>query len=80
MQRAVIIGLRHGNVVLEATRHRFPKGMNNAQRFITALFLVGIKDHSEGYQVIDFIKIEVLLLHLFINTEEMFCPSVYFRF
>ena len=64
MEGLVVVGLGHGDIILEPPGNRFPEGMDHAQRLIAVLFLVRIEDDPEGRQVIDLVKIDVLLLHL----------------
>ena len=77
MEGTVIVRFRHGDIILEASRYRFPKGMNDAQRLIASLFLVGIQDDTESHEIINFIKIEMLFFHLFENAIVMLCPSIH---
>ena len=78
MEGLVVVGLRHGDIILEPPRNRFPEGMDDAQRFIAVLLLVRIEDDPEGHQVIDLVEIDVLLLHLFVDAVKMLCPSLHF--
>ncbi len=77
VERAIVVGFRHGDVVLESSRDRFPYCVNHAQRLVTFFFFVGIDNDSESHEVINFIEVDALLLHLFINAVEMLRPSLH---
>ena len=65
MQRAVQIGLRRGDIVLESTRHRAEHIMNDTERGIA--FQLRIDDDAKRIKVVDLIKGLVLVIHLFID-------------
>ena len=80
VQRLIMIGFRHGDIILKPSGNRLPQGMHHTQCFIASFFLVRIKYYAKGNKVINFVKIYMLLMHLFINTVNMFCPSFNFAF
>ena len=79
VERLVVVGLGHGDIILEPPGDRFPEAMDDAQRLIAVLFLVRIEDDPEGRQVVDLIEIDVLLLHLFVDAVEMLGPALHLR-
>ena len=78
MQRLIHVGLGHSDIVLETPGHRGIHGMHDTQNRITVLYI--IHQRTDGKQVIDLIHGLVLVDHLFIDTEEMFCSAIDFAF
>ena len=66
VKRAVHIGLRRGNIILEATGYRVEHFMDNAKHGIT--LQLGIYDDTHGVKVIDLVKALSLRKHLFIDA------------
>src|SRR3989339_531766 len=79
MEGLVMVGLRHGDIIFETPRHRFPEGVHHTESLITVLFLVGIEDDPEGGEVKDLVKIDMLFFHLFIDAVEMLRPAFDFN-
>ncbi|MNC30052.1 hypothetical protein D3C75_783240 [compost metagenome] len=69
VQRLVHVRFGHGNIILETARHRLPKSMNNPECGITILNIVD--DNADGKQIINFIELLVLGVHLVIDTVNM---------
>ena len=74
MQRLVHVRLRHGDIILEASRNGLIHLMDHAQGRIAVLHR--IHNDPDRKQIIDLIQRFMLVFHLFINTEEMLDPSV----
>ena len=73
-----MICLRHRDIILESSGNGHPEGMDHAQRFIAVPFLVRIENDPEGRQIVDFVKIDALILHLFVYAVKMFGPPFHF--
>ena len=73
MQRLVHVRLRHRDIILEPSRNRFILFMHDSKCRIT--ILDGVHNNPDSEQIIDLIDRLVLILHLLINREEMFCTS-----
>ena len=76
MQGLVVIGLRHGDVVLEAVRQWLPQAVDDTQDAVAVLDVVD--DDADGEEVIDLAQVAVIFLHLFINAVKMLGPAVDF--
>ncbi|MPM56589.1 hypothetical protein SDC9_103398 [bioreactor metagenome] len=74
MQRLIHIRLRHGDIVFEPTRHRFPFCMNSTQNGITVFD--GMDDDADSQKIIDFRELFLLVLHFPINGVDMLRPAV----
>ncbi|EKD22325.1 MAG: hypothetical protein ACD_87C00044G0002 [uncultured bacterium] len=79
MEGLVAVGFGHRDVILETPRNRFPQSVDDAERLIAVLFLIRIENDPEGGEVIDLVKIDMLLFHLFIDTVKMLRPAFHFR-
>ena len=73
VQRLVMVGLRHADVVLEATRDRPPQRMDKAHNGIAVH--LGVGDHPDGGQVVDLVEGDGLMLHLLVDGVEVFGPA-----
>ena len=76
VQGLVVIGLRHGDVVLEAVRQWLPQAVDDTQDAVAVLDVVD--DDADGEEVIDLAQVAVIFLHLFINAVKMLGPAVDF--
>ena len=76
VQGLIVIGLRHGDVVLEAVRQGLPQAVDDAQDAIAVLDVVD--DDADGEKVIDLAQVAVIFLHLLINAVKMLGPAVDF--
>ena len=74
VQRLVHVGLGHADVVLEATRHLGPYGVDDAQGEVAVL--LGVHQDAHGDQVHDLVEGLVLGLHLFIDGVEVLRATV----
>jgi len=68
MQRLIVVGLGHGDVILEPPRDRLPQGMHDAERLIAAFVRAGIQNDAKRNHVVHFVKVDVLLMHFSINA------------
>ncbi len=66
MEGFVSIGLGEADVILEFARNGLPKGVNNPKGFIA--FLDGVDDDPEGGEIVNLVKIDILGVHLLIDT------------
>ena len=78
MQRLVIIGLRHGNVIFETVWQRLPQTVHDAEDTIAVLDR--IDNDTDGIQVVYLTEVPVIFFHFFINTVKMFGPAIDFKF
>ncbi len=70
----VHVGLWNGDVVLEPPVDRFPHGMNVPQDLVA--FLDGFNDDPEGEDIVDLVRGEVLVQHLFVDAVEVLDASL----
>ena len=78
VERLVHIGLRHGDIVLEASGDRLIHFMDHAQGRIAVLYRINDNPHREN--IIDLIQRFMLIQHFLINTEEVLHPAFHFAF
>ena len=69
VQRLVEVELRHGDVVLETTDHRFPVTVNDTERPVTIAHVVD--DDANRHQVEDVVELPTFLHHLFVDAPEV---------
>ena len=69
VQRLIEVELRHGDVVLESTDHRFPVTVNDAERPVTIAHVV--YDDANRHQVEDVVELATFLHHLFVDAPEV---------
>ena len=62
MERAVHIGLRHGDIILESARHRLEHLVDYTEHGIA--FKLGTHDYAQRVKVVYLIKALVLIIHL----------------
>ena len=77
MQRLVVVGLGHGNIVLEPVRQGLPQAVHDAENAVTVLN--GVDNNANGIQIVDLAEIAVIFLHFFVNAVKMFGPAVDFK-
>ena len=73
MQRLIHIRFWHRNVVLETSRNRFIFFMHDTKCCITVLDR--IHDDTNGKQIINLVNRLVLIDHLLVNREKVFCST-----
>ena len=73
MQGLIHIGFRYGNVVFKSPRDWFPCRMKNTEGFI-AVFNCR-NDYSESEHIVDMLKTNSVLQHLFVYAIKMFGSS-----
>ena len=69
VKRLVEVELGHGDVIFETPLSRLPDGMDGAQSRIAVLN--ALCDHTDAYEVIDLVELQLLLLHLVEDAPEM---------
>ena len=74
MQRLIHIGFRHGDIILKAIWHLFPKRMHHAQHSIAVLY--GIDQNADGNQIENLLKRFMLEHHFAVNAVKMLRPAV----
>src|SRR5699024_12336475 len=74
MEGLVHVRLRHGDVILEAPRHRFPYRMDDTE------YRIAVPDardqHPDGEQVEYLIELFMLFLHLLVDAVDVLRPSL----
>ena len=78
VQRLIHVCLGHRNIILETPRNRLVHLVDHAQRRITVLNR--IYDNPDSKQVINLVDGLMLILHLFVNAEEMLDTTVNLSF
>lgn len=76
VQGLVVIGLGHGNVVLEAVRQGLPQAVDDTQDTVAVLDVVD--DDPDGEEIIDLAQVAVIFFHFLINAVKMLGPAVDF--
>jgi hypothetical protein len=74
VQGAIAVELRHRDVVLEATRHRLPERVDEAERAVTVArsLITGTLDrHAHRREVVDLVELAALLRHLVVDGVEV---------
>ena len=74
VQRLVQVELGHGHVVLEAPLHRFPGGMDGAQRGIAVAHVLDHDTHPN--QVVDLLEGPTLHDHLLVDAPQLLWSTV----
>ena len=78
VQRLIHVCLGHRNIILKTSRNRLVHLVDYAQRRITVLNR--IYDNPDSKQVINLVDGLMLVLHLFVNAEEMLDTTVNLSF
>src|SRR5690606_19461385 len=73
VQRLVHVRFRQRDVVLEASRHRGPAGMDRAETRIT--IRLRLDDDAEGDQIVDLLELTLLIPHLAVDGVGVFRTS-----
>ena len=73
VERLIEVRLRHGDVVVELTRHRRPQRVHDAERGVARGEV--IHDDADRKQVVDLVEADALAPHLLLNGPEMLRPS-----
>ena len=73
VQGLVHVPLGHGDIVLEASGNRLPRGMDNAEHFIALPDV--LHEDPDGDQIIDLVDIHITALHLAIDGVEVLAAS-----
>ena len=73
MQRLVEVGPGHGYEIFDASRHRPPQVVNDAEHGVAILH--GRRDHAHGAQIVDLLDRDALPLQLFVDTEQPLDPA-----
>ena len=68
VQRAVAVGARHGDEVLDPAGHRRPGVVDDAERGVAVLDRLG--DHPERHEVVHLVEIDLLPLELQVDAVE----------
>ena len=74
MDGLVSVGFAIGNIVLETTRHGFPKLMDVAQHGID--ITVSAQNATNGNQIVDLIKPLLLVLHFAVDGVNMLGTTI----
>ena len=74
MDGLVTVSLAVGNIVLETTRHGFPKLMDIAQHGID--ITVSAQNATNGNQIVDLIKPFLLVLHFAVDGVNMLGTTI----
>ena len=74
VQRLVGVGTRHGDEVLETSRHRRPRLVDDAQRGIAVAD--GGRDHAQCDDVVDLLELDLLALEFLPDAEQALQASV----
>ena len=69
MQRLVPVRLRHSNVVLEATRHRLPQGVDYADRAVA--ISIRVDQHAHRREIVDLVELFTPARHLLVDRIEV---------
>ena len=69
MQRLIAVRLRHSNVVLEATRHRLPECVDDANRAVA--ISIRVDQHAHRRQVVDLVELFASAGHLLVDRIEV---------
>ncbi len=77
VQRAVVVALRVGDVVVEFPGDRLPDVVGDAEHRVAVLRLV--HQHAQRAHVVDLAEIEVLRLHLAVDAVDVLRPAVDLR-
>ena len=73
VKRLIQVELRHGDVVLESTHNGSPLAVNATKCAITITHTVD--NDAKRYQVEDFVKVFVLLNHLFVDAPQVLAAT-----
>jgi hypothetical protein len=75
VQRAVVVALRVGDVVVELLRDRLPDVVHDAEHRVAVLDVAD--QHAQRAHVVDFGEVEVLRLHLAVDAVDVLRPANY---
>ena len=74
MKRAVHVRLRHRDVVLESARNRFEHIVYLTKHRVA--FLFGINDYTQSIEIVYFVKVFALIVHLAVERIYGFDSSL----
>ena len=69
MQRLIVVGLGHGDIVLEPSRDRLPHRVYHAEHLVTVSHV--LNDYAHRRKVVDLLEGLVLIDHLFVDAVKM---------
>src|SRR5580698_4601515 len=77
VDRAVVVLLRCGNIILETARHDRPRSVDDAERLIT--FGDGTDDDTEAENIRELLKADGLAFHLAPDRVRTLAPAQHFH-